>query len=143
MVQEGLMRRDDWRGRLADFMDGIRREPFAWGTHDCALGLAVGAVYAITGVEIAPAGVGGYKTPLGALRAMRKAGFSDLGEAVEAYLREVHPAYANIGDIGLIDADDAFGAALCVVDASGLLVLTEAGIGLRPRADMRRAFKIG
>ena len=63
--------------------------------------------------------------------------------AVAAMLPEIHPDAADLGDIGLIAAEGPLGQALCVVDASGLIVLTETGHGRRPRGDMLRAFKVG
>ncbi|MDN3712185.1 hypothetical protein QWZ10_10980 [Paracoccus cavernae] len=58
-------------------------------------------------------------------------------------LPEVHPDYADIGDIGVIAADGPLKEALCVIDASGLIVMTESGHGRRPREDLMRAFKVG
>ncbi|MCB5412244.1 DUF6950 family protein, partial [Pseudogemmobacter faecipullorum] len=109
----------NWRARFADEMDRQRREAFTWGRHDCALGLAAGAYEAITGKDVR-SDWSRYRTAGGALRALRKAGYASLGDAVAAYLPEVHPSQAHVGDIGLIPADGEIGAALCVVDASGL-----------------------
>lgn len=124
-------------------MDRQRRNAFAWGSDDCAVGLAAGAVQAITGADLAEGWRGRYKTATGALRALRKAGHATLADAVAASLPEIPPVYADIGDIGLVDADGPLGEALCVVDFSGLIVITESGHGRRPRDDLRRAFKVG
>lgn len=140
---EALTRLPDWRARLADEMDRQRRDPFAWGTHDCALGLAAGAVLAITGTDPGAQWRGRYVSPGGARLALHKAGFSSLADLVASILPEIPPAFADIGDIGMVDADGPLKQALCVVDASGLIVLTETGHGRRPRADMLRAFKVG
>lgn len=138
-----LNRLPDWRARFAAEMDRQRRDPFAWGQADCAIGLAAGAVQALTGQDLGAEWRGRYKTPAGALRVLRKAGHASLADAVAASLPEIHPVYADIGDIGLIEADGPLGCALCVVDFSGLIVLTENGHGRRPRDDMKRAFKVG
>lgn len=137
-----LTRLPDWRSRFAAEMDHQRRTAFAWGQHDCALGLACGVVEAITGADLRQ-GWGNYRTAAGALRALRKRGFESLTAAVADVLPEVHPVYAQIGDIGVIPGDGEIGEALCVVDASGLIVVTEDGHGRRPREDMVRAFKVG
>lgn len=143
MVQE-LTRLDDWRVRLAAEMDRQRRDPFTWGTHDCALGLAAGAVEAITGADLRVGWRSAYKTPAGALKALRAKGYESVADVVADLLPEIPPAFADVGDIGLIeDATGPMGQALCVVDASGLIVMTEAGHGRRPREDMIRAFKVG
>ncbi len=144
MMTQTLTRLPDWRARFAAEMDRQRRDPFAWGAHDCALGLAAGAVEAITGADLRVGWRSAYKTPAGALRAMRAKGYDTLADAIAAMLPEIPPAFADVGDIGLIE-DDAgpLGQALCVVDASGLIVMTEDGHGRRPREDMIRAFKVG
>ena len=143
MVQERLTRLPDWRARLAAEMDRQRRDPFAWGAHDCAIGLAAGAVLALTGADLGARWRGRYLTPSGARRALHKAGFSSLSGLVASLLPEVAPDYADIGDIGVIAADGPLKEALCVVDASGLIVMTESGHGRRPRGDLLRAFKVG
>lgn len=61
---------------------------------------------------------------------------------VASVLPEVAPAFADVGDIGVLSADGPVTEALCVVDASGLIVMTEDGHGRRPREDMRRAFRV-
>lgn len=138
-----LTRLPDWRARFADEMDRQRRDPFAWGRADCALGLAAGAVKALTGTDLSTGWRGSYRTAAGARRALHKRGFTTLADAVAAILPEIHPDAADIGDIGLIESDGPMGQALCIVDASGLIVITERGHGRRPRDDLRRAFKVG
>ena len=143
-MTQTLTRLPEWRARFAAEMDRQRRDHFAWGTQDCALGLAAGAVEAITGADLRVGWRSKYKTPRGALKAIRAKGFEGLPDLVASLLPEIPPAFADVGDIGLIEAEDgALGHALCVVDASGLIVLTEAGHGRRPREDMIRAFKVG
>lgn len=138
-----LTRLPDWRARFAAEMDRQRRDPFAWGSHDCALGLAAGAVRAITGDDAAAEWRGRYSSPSGARRALHKAGFTSLADLAASMLPEVPTAFADIGDIGIIAADGPLKQAICVVDASGLIVLTPEGHGRRPREDMIRAFKVG
>lgn len=144
MVSQGSVTRlPDWRARFAAEMDRQRRDPFAWGQADCALGLAAGAVKALTGVDPAGPWRGRYRTAGGARRAIHKAGFTTLADAVASLLPEIPPAFADVGDIGLVVAEGPLGQALCVVDTGGLIVLTEAGHGRRSREDMLRAFKVG
>ena len=138
-----LTRLPDWRARLAAEMDRQRRDPFAWGKADCALGLAAGAVKALTGADPCASWRGSYKTAAGARRALQKRGFSTLADAVAAIAPEIHPDDADVGDIGVIESDGPMKQALCIVDASGLIVITESGHGRRPREDMQRAFKVG
>lgn len=142
-MTQTLARLPDWRARFAAEMDRQRRDPFAWGSQDCALGLAAGAVEAITGADLRVGWRSKYKTPAGALKAIKAKGFDSLPDLLASLLPEVPPAFADVGDIGVIEADGPLKQALCVVDASGLIVLTEAGHGRRPREDMIRAFKVG
>lgn len=108
------------------------------------MGLAAGAVEAITGADLRVGWRSKYKTPAGAVKALRAKGYDSLADLAADLLPEIPPAFADVGDIGLIEAEDgALGYALGVVDASGLIVLTPDGHGRRPREDMIRAFKVG
>lgn len=138
-----LTRLDDWRARLAAEMDRQRRVPFAWGKQDCAIGFAAGIVEALTGVDMARGFRGKYASPRGALKLLMDEGADSLTAFVAARLPEVHPAFANVGDIGVVASDGHLGQALCMIDASGLVVMTEQGHGRRPRGDLVTAFKIG
>ena len=138
-----LSRLDDWRARLAAEMDRQRRDPFAWGKHDCAIGFAAGIVEALTGVDLAKGYRGKYSSPRGALKILAEAKADSLSAFVAQRLPRVHPAFANVGDIGIVAADGPLDEALCMIDASGLVVMTEQGHGHRPRADLIRAFKVG
>lgn len=142
-MPEPLRRLDDWRARLAAEMDRQRRDPFAWGKHDCAIGFAAGIVEALTGVDMARGYRGKYASPRGALKLLKDEGADSLSAFVAARLPGVHPAFANVGDIGVVASDGPLGEALCMIDASGLVVMTEQGHGRRPRGDLLTAFKVG
>lgn len=142
-MPEPLRRLDDWRARLAAEMDRQRRDPFAWGKHDCAIGFAAGIVEALTGVDMARGFRGKYASPRGALKLLKDEGAESLHAFVAARLPAVHPAFANVGDLGLVASDGPLGEALCMIDASGLVVMTEQGHGRRPRGDLITAFKVG
>lgn len=143
MVQE-LKRAQDWHARLAAEMDRQRREPFVWGAQDCALGLASGAVFAMTGVDLGAALRGRYDTAAGASEVLAAAGYSSLGDAVADVLPEHDNLLAaRAGDIGLVRSGGNIGEALCIVDVSSLIVMTKTGHGRRPREDMLRAFRVG
>lgn len=143
-MTQTLHRLDDWRARLAAEMDRQRRDPFAWGTQDCAIGLACGVVLAITGVDLGALYRGKYTTKAGALKVMRASGAADLADFAALHLPEhIHPSRASVGDIGVIPSDGPFGQALAMIDASGVVVMTEEGHGRRPRADVIRAFRVG
>lgn len=138
-----LSRRDDWRGRFAEEMEKQRREAFAWGTQDCAIGLVAGAIESITGVDLAEQYRGKYDGPFGAVRILRDSGSLTLGDFAAKHLPEIHPSQARIGDIGIVAADGPIGEAFCIFDASSVIVMTEQGHGRLPRADVLRAFRVG
>lgn len=141
-MSDPLKRVPDWRARFAAEMDQIRRSPFAWGGHDCLTGLALASVRAMTGQDLR-ATCGRYKTAAGAYRAIRKAGFDNLGDLVASVFEEIHPSRAHVGDLGLVPTTGEIGAGLVVFDTSGLITLTETGQGRLPRSDAIRAFKVG
>lgn len=138
-----LTRRDDWRGRFAAEMDRQRRTAFVWGKQDCAIGLVCGAIKALTGEDLAEQYRGKYATPEAATNLLREYGADTLGQFAAKHLPEIHPSRARVGDLGILPAEGPIEEAFCIVDASGVIVMTEQGHGRRPRADMTRAFKVG
>ncbi|MDS9468216.1 hypothetical protein RGQ15_11625 [Paracoccus sp. MBLB3053] len=144
MVSSGrLTRLPDWRARFAAEMDRQRCLPFAWGRQDCVIGLACGAVEAITGADLAVGWRSKYKSPKSALKALRAKGYDGVADLVAGHLPEIEPALARIGDLALITDDGPLGHAIGIVDASGLIVITETGHGRAPRDRMTRAFQVG
>lgn len=138
-----MHRLDDWRARLAAEMDRQRREAFAWGEHDCVIGFGAEIVRAITGRDLAAGYRDKYRTPAQAAQIIKDSGAETLGDFVAGFLPEIPPAFAQVGDLGVVEADGPIGEAICMFDASGLIVLTEAGHGRRPREDAIRAFRVG
>lgn len=138
-----LERLPDWRARLAAELDRQRRLPFVWGKQDCALGLAAGAVEAVTGTDLRRGWRGKYSGARSAAKALRAAGWESLAEAVASILPETPVLFARVGDIGLIAGEGDLGEALCVIDASSLIVLTPEGQGRLGREHLIRAFKVG
>ena len=138
-----MKRLDDWRARLAVEMDRQRREPFKWGRHDCVIGFGAAIVQALTGEDLARGYRGKYRTPEKAAEIIAESGAETLGDFIAGFLPEIHPAFAQVGDIGVVEADGVIGQAVCMFDASGLVVLTEDGHGRRPRGDAIRAFRVG
>jgi hypothetical protein len=139
-----LKRLTDSRARFAAEMDRQRRISFAWGGHDCLLGLVSGAVEALTGEPFAVQYHGRYSTEEEAAAVIEGEGFGDLGDLMASLLPEhEHPSRARVGDVGVIRAAGALGMALCIVDASSLIVLTARGHGRAPRELMLRAYRVG
>lgn len=133
-----LKRRPDWRGRLQVYLGTVAREPFAYGRHDCAL-FAAGAVEAMTGVDLAR-GFRGYKTEKGGIKKLRAKGFADQFALLEASLREVHPAFAKVGDVAVVPSEE--GPALGIVQGEWIHVLRPEGIANVPLLSAIRAFEV-
>lgn len=138
-----LKRKDNWRACFSDEIDRIRRMPFDWRSHDCAMGLAVGCILAITGVDLGEPYRGKYSTIAGGLKVLKENGFDTVADMAASMLPEVHPSMAHIGDIVSIPTDSEFGNALGVVNGERAFVLMPNGIGTVDLLDATRAFKVG
>lgn len=134
-----MNRTDGWRGRLEAHVEAHRRAPFAFGRHDCGL-FAAGAVEAMTGTDPAAEMRGRYQTMAGALRKIRAAGFADHIDMVAGLFEEVHPAFAQVGDLAAVDGDGA--PAIGVVGGGHVFVPRETGLGVVPLTDARRAWRV-
>lgn len=98
-VPSPLVRAPDWEERLAVYLDRVREEPFAWGSHDCAL-FAAGAVRAMTGTDPAAGLRNTYSDRAGAALALRERAAGTLLRTATAWLgRAKHPAFAQRGDL--------------------------------------------
>lgn len=89
-------------------MAKYRDRPFAWGSVDCA---KIAAFHlAQLGHVIRIAKAGGYKTPLGAKRALRRLGYATLAEMADGIgLTAIAPARMLLGDIAETAGDNAIG----------------------------------
>lgn len=102
MSQPFMPRRfDDWRDRLARFLDQQRMRPFAWGINDCAM-FAGFAVQAMTGTNPLQQYVMAYSTEVGAARIIARGG--GLLRIISEHMGPtIAPGLAADGDIGLLD----------------------------------------
>lgn len=113
----------DWLDRLTAFLVGRRKQPFAWGSHDCALFVCDG-ILAMTGTDLAAAFRGRYSDGGGAMSAIQAAGHEDLEQLAEsitaaAGMTEVPLENAQRGDVLLWHQSDG-GATLGLVSTDGL-----------------------
>jgi hypothetical protein len=139
-------RQDGWRKRLEAVTDEWRREPFRWGTRDCAR-FAAACVGAVTGLDPVAALTSQnlvYGTPEEALKALKMLGCTrSLAELGDLLFDRVPPSLAQTGDLAQIVNDDAFGSALAVVLGERLLVVTENGLDSRERTEAIAAWAVG
>lgn len=100
-------------------MDRYRDQPFAWGSVDCA---KIAAFHlAQMGIEIRIAKAGGYSTPLGARRALRRLGYATLADMADGIgLTPIAPARMLLGDLAQVEGDDPIGT-ICLYAGNGNL----------------------
>lgn len=130
----------DWSPRLFAYLAGVTRRPLAPGAHDCAL-FAAGAVEAMTGVDPAAAWRGQYRSFNAGLKALRQAGFRNHVALVASQFPAVPPAFAQVGDIGVIRQRGQL-PALGIFTGESLAVLRDTGLGFAPRALARQAWRV-
>jgi len=94
-------RHADWPQRLALYLQGREKSPFAWGANDCCT-FAADAVIAMTGKDAMRALRGRYTSERGAARLIKQAG--GLEPLVSRYLGEplARIAMAGRGDVVLM-----------------------------------------
>jgi hypothetical protein len=141
-----LKRLPGWPSRLHAAIDGHRRHPFQFGSHDCCI-LAADGVQAITGVDLAGSSRGTYDSAEGAMRRLREAGYRDQIELAAAQFEEIHISRARTGDLAAVSTGESWGLALGIVNGATITVFAPKGVGSVPLlggpGEERRAFKVG
>lgn len=145
-----LIRTEHWATRALDgFLRARARQPFAWGSNDCAL-FAADGVLAMTGVDIAAEFRGLYDSAAGAREAIRSVCGGEGLAAAAAWCAERHglpewptPLYARRGDLVLINENGSLIAGL--VHLTGRHVVTPGSEGLlrHPLRLAVRAWHVG
>ena len=110
--------------------------PFRPGRHDCAL-FAAGWVKLATGQDLARGWRSRYRSLKRGQQLLEAAGFTDHVAFAASHLPEIAPAFAQVGDLAVLD-DQAFG----IVAGEMIYCLRPEGLGLVPRSAMRRAFQV-
>ena len=110
--------------------------PFRPGGHDCAL-FAAGWVKLAKGQDLARGWRSTYRSLKRGQQMLEEAGFTDHVALAAAHLPEIAPAFAQIGDLAVLETQ-AFG----IVAGEMIYCLKPEGLGLIPRIAMRRAFQV-
>jgi hypothetical protein len=105
-----MTRFQDWQVRFEAFLKARRREPFAWGSNDCAL-FAADAVEAITGEHLCPQ-LRGHRNVRQALRTLACEG-GVRGIATQALGEPIRPVFARVGDVVVVPAGKRESLAVC------------------------------
>jgi len=121
---------------LIDYAAEAGQRPFRPGRHDCAL-FAAGWVKLATGRDLARGWRSAYRSLSKGQHMLEEAGYADHVALAAAHLPEVAPAFAQVGDIAVLD-NQAFG----IVAGEMIYCLRPEGLGLVPRGQMRRAFQL-
>lgn len=135
-----MNRLNNWRSRIQDLIDARENLSFEYGVNDCAL-FGADIVEAITGEDHAKEFRGKYKTKIGGLRAIRKAGYADQIEFVEKNFKEIPNAFASFGDIGFIQTND--GLAICLICGNVVLSLGDTGLVRSNIFSVVKSFRVG
>jgi hypothetical protein len=124
-------------------MDEIRAAPFQWGRNDCAVGLAVRTVLALTGENLGTEFVGRYANADEAAALLAEHGHHDVADYVATLLKEIPPARARVGDLVAIPVPGPLGHGLGVVVGERVVTLTMTGIGTVDRRRAARGYLVG
>jgi hypothetical protein len=133
------MRFEDWQSRLVEYLSGVSRAEFAYGTHDCAL-FCAGAVEAMTGVDLAVNWRGQYKTMAQGLRVLNADGYRDHVDLAARHFEEIPIFAATLGDLAVMPT--AEGLALGVVQGEGVYVLSQDRLGVMSIDQALRAYRV-
>jgi hypothetical protein len=111
------LRRADWTLLLEVYVDRHRHTPFEWGVHDCVQ-FATGWVEMVR-EDLTPrddlSGLMSYSSAAEAVRIMGRGSLTDLVESW-GELARIQPAFAQRGDLVLVQLSDRECLALCVGD---------------------------
>lgn len=135
-----ILRRPDWRSRLFDYVNKVRREPFQEGSLDCALFVA-GAVEALTGIDLAKNLRGRYRTLSVGLRQIQKSGYIDHVDIVRANFSEIPVAEASLGDIAVVEGENGIDA-LGIVQGAMIFVVGREGLQAVDLLQAKGAFRV-
>lgn len=97
-------RKPGWEVAFAKVQGKLQSEEFAYGTADC-MTLVGDVSLALTGFDPIADHRGKYGDKKTALKALEKAGFKSIKEAMSRVFLECAPAQARRGDCGIIERD--------------------------------------
>lgn len=135
-----MTRKSTWEADLNAYLAAVRKMPFRWGAHDCALYIA-GAVEVMTGVDPAAAYRGQYSTELGAAKALKKLGAGTLEATLDATFPPIATGFIGRGDL----AWNGESVGVCI-GADALFVGEEgSSVGLVriPRREWVKGWRVG
>lgn len=139
-----LIKRKDWRERLAEAIRQSKRLPFGWGTNDCTL-FTGRCVEAMTGVDLYSEHVGKYSDARGAFSIYKNLGCADLYEVCDLYFgdRLPTPKLASYGDVVIVDSGRPLFPSLGIcVGPVVVSTLEESGVAFVPMECWLQAWRL-
>jgi hypothetical protein len=132
----------DWEARLSALVRERMREPFRWGSHDCAL-WGADVVHALTGADFGDPFRGKYSDAEGAALALRQYGAGTIVRTFDKHLHRTPFAQAKRGDLVKLGKSDVapMGAIGVCMGGFGLFV-SDMGLERRPRSEWSLAWKV-
>jgi hypothetical protein len=131
------MRTEGWETRLVEAVDRHSALPFVYGKSDCLM-MALDCARAVD--PALKLNLPKYNDHAGAVKALVKRGFKDVGEALASEFDECLPIEAHRGDLGIVASEDSTTAVVFVgayavgKDHRGSLHV--------PRSSVKRAFRV-
>lgn len=123
------------RAILSDYIDSVAGKRFQWGVNDCLI-MVAGAVELLTGVDHAD----GFRGRYNSLAEGKALIGTTLLRFVAERLDGIRTVDATDGDVGAVKQGREWGFGVFI--GPYLYVMTETGIGILPRSDAVKAFKV-
>ncbi|AYV14321.1 hypothetical protein L2728_11270 [Shewanella chilikensis] len=125
---------------LAEFVSQHRATPFLWGKHDCCL-LAANWLKANGRGDLAASFRGTYSSELGAMRAIRRAGFDSLSELLISLLGQPTPPLSlTRGAVVLLDTP--MGDVVGIYQGSDCFALATEGLVSYPKINITMGWNV-
>ena len=121
---------------LIAYLDQVKATRFRPGNHDCAI-FAAKWVEIVTGKDLTQGLIGKYRSIEEGKAALREMGFSDHIDLAAQHFDKMHPAFAQIGDVAVIE-NRAFG----IVAGERVFVLRPDGLGHLPLSAAEKVFRL-
>lgn len=144
-----ITRKPDWQSLLHHFIEGRKKQPFAWGTNDCAL-FAADAIHSFTGTDLGAGIRGTYTTEADAGNKMTSiCGSADAlalathFAAASGYIAWSHVNFAQRGDlVVLANPDGSHSVGIVSLNGVHALFVTTSGLRRMRTRDCVAAWKV-
>lgn len=136
-----MLKVDNWRVKLFEYLTQSKQIPFDRDTNNCAH-FVDGALESIFGIEIFPK-FRKCKTFETQLKCVRKAGFENHVDFLSSIFSELeHYSQAKVGDIAIFNVDDELGVAVGIVFSENCFVMRENGLAIFPLSNSLKVLSI-